>query len=702
MSAIVRRFQVSTTSVFILEIGDPNTSSGASPYVRFFTNGQQVEVSGVPYELSSPYAAADLLSLQFCQVNDVMYIVHADYPVYKLSRIADTSWTLAAVVFDEPAMLDANLTDTTITPSATTGTGITLAASDDIFFDGHVGSYWKIGHKRAANTLSHTIDADESSSTIAVFGDYTLRSYGTWTATLTFEKSTDSGSTWSAIHKVVGVSDQNLEIKGTSDVECLLRVTVSGFSSATDARATIETQDATIYGIVKVTAVGSGSSATADVVESLYATTATTIWNEGAWSTYRGFPRAVTLHEQRLVLGGTDNDPSTIWGSAVDDFENFASGTDDDVSYRFTLAGLELNAVQWLASLKALLVGTTGSEWRVIGDELGAVISPTKVSAKQFSYFGSEYVQAENTGTAVMFVERKGRRVREIAPEGDSFTTQDLSLLTEHLTRDGYVVQMNWQRDARILWCVTSDGRALALTYNREQSVLGWARMVTDGDFHSVAAIYGDQDAEDEVWFIVERTVLSSQVFYVERIDPTIWEDREDYFGVDSGLSYSGSPVGEFSGLDHLAGRTVDALVDGVAYRGLTVTGAGHVVLPTGVTGSVVHIGLPFESILSPFRLDADSQLGVHAGKSKRIDKVDLRVYRSAGITYDFGGATARAIKAKDGQVTTGLFGDPEAEDQPLTLETGNTTDPRLNIRQTDPLPLTVVAMRVGYNVSGD
>lgn len=694
MSTIVRRFQLSTSTCFVLEFGDL--------YIRFFANAQQVTQSGSPYEIASPYAEADLFGLQFVQVNDVMYITHKDYAVRSLIRTADDDWTLAEVDFDQPAFLDENLTTTTITPSGLTGS-ITLLASPDIFDALHVGSFWRIGHLREASTLSHDIDANESSSTIEVFGPFTLRSYGTWTADLLFQQSTDGGTTWETVHKIVGKSDQNLEIKGTAEEECLMRVTVQNYTSATSARATIEREDAVIYGIVEITAVNSGGSATATVIETLYAATATTYWAEGAWSGYRGYPRACTLHEQRLVFGGTAYQPSTLWGSVIDDFENFNRGEgNDDDSYVFTLAGLELNAVQWLASLKALLVGTTGSEWRVIGDELGGVITPSKVSAKQFSFEGSEYVQAENTGKAVMFVGRKGRILWEILPEGDSFTVTDLTLLAEHLTLAGGISQISWQRDARILWCVTSDGRLLGCTYNREQATLGWHRHETSGSFRSVTTIYGDTDAQDEVWFIVERVVDSAQVFYVERLNPADWEAREDYFGVDCGLSYDGSPETIFGGLTHLVGKTVVALVDGVVYSGLVVDAHGEVQLPSGVSGSVVHIGLAFTSLLSPFRLDADAQLGVHLGKTKTIDELSLRVYRSAGITYYFG-ATANTVlnlKPKDGQVATGLFGATEAEDQPLQMATKHDTDAQLTIRQTDPLPLTVLAMRVGYAVS--
>lgn len=702
MSSILRRFQVSTTSTFVLEIGDTEVS-GENPYIRFFVNAQQVELSGEPYEVQAPWASDDLLGLQTAQINDVMYFVHPDYPVHKLTRNSDTDWTLEEVVFDQPAFLDENLTDVTITPSGTSG-NITLSTSGSLWTAGHIGSFWRIGHTREADTLSHPITGDGDSYDIEIFGPYTMRSYGTWTADLLFQRSLDSGTTWETVHKVVGESDQNLEIRGTAEVDARYRIRVENFVSATAARATIEREDAVIYGIVEITAVASDSSASATVLTDypLYAATATSLWAEGAWSEARGYPRAICLHEQRLCFGGTTAQPSTVWGSALDDYENFERGTSDADSYAFTLAGLELNAIQWMSSLKALLVGTTGSEWRVIGDELGGIISPTKVSAKQFSFYGSEYVQAENTGEVVLFVERKGRRMREIRPDGDSFAVADLSLLAEHLTEDGYLRQLAWQKDARILWCISSDGRALGLTYNREQAVLGWHRHVTDGKFRSVATIYGDTGAEDEVWFIVERTVNSTQVFYVERLNPEAWTDVEDGFFVDSGLSYDGSPVSSVSGMDHLAGQTVDALLDGVAYTGLTVDSSGVVEFPSGVTASVVHVGLPYTSILSPFRLDADTQLGVHLGKSKRIDALVPRVRRSKGFSYSIGaGGAVRPAPVPEGTDSEALLGASDPLDIVLPIAAaGHTRDPQLTLQQSNPLPLTVLALGVGYSVA--
>ena len=81
------------------------------------------------YEVPAPYLAtnftapaywdSDVFVLACCQINDVVYIVHPNYPVYKLTRLSDANWTMSLVAFNTPAMMDQNATDTTI--AATTG-----------------------------------------------------------------------------------------------------------------------------------------------------------------------------------------------------------------------------------------------------------------------------------------------------------------------------------------------------------------------------------------------------------------------------------------------------------------------------------------------------------------------------------------------------------------------------------------------------
>ena len=99
-------------------------------------------------EVPSPYQTADLRELQYCQINDLMYIAHPNYPLYKLTRLADDSWSFAEVDWKWPPLQDENIKNIYITPSGTSG-NITLTSSATIFDPNDVGSTWQIGHNMA-------------------------------------------------------------------------------------------------------------------------------------------------------------------------------------------------------------------------------------------------------------------------------------------------------------------------------------------------------------------------------------------------------------------------------------------------------------------------------------------------------------------------------------------------------------------------
>lgn len=85
-------FQFSTEQTYILEFGNL--------YIRFISTGGQVVSGGLPYEIVSPYTTAQLPDLKFTQSADVMTIVHPDHPPRELSRLAPTNWTLTAITFE--------------------------------------------------------------------------------------------------------------------------------------------------------------------------------------------------------------------------------------------------------------------------------------------------------------------------------------------------------------------------------------------------------------------------------------------------------------------------------------------------------------------------------------------------------------------------------------------------------------------------
>lgn len=125
-------FQFSTVQTYALEFGDK--------YMRVFKDGGQVLTSSnAIYELAMPYAAADLFDLKYTQSADVMTICHPAYAPRELRRYAHDNWEIAEVTTKNGPFEDINVTESiTVYASAETGT-VTLTASSAIFGAEQVG-----------------------------------------------------------------------------------------------------------------------------------------------------------------------------------------------------------------------------------------------------------------------------------------------------------------------------------------------------------------------------------------------------------------------------------------------------------------------------------------------------------------------------------------------------------------------------------
>ena len=150
------------------------------------------------------------------------------------------------------------------------------------------------------------------------------------------------------------------------------------------------------------------------------------------------------------------------------------------------------------------------------------------------------------------------------------------------------------------------------------------------------------------------------------------------------------------SGLNYLEGKTVSILADGAVHPQRVVS-SGTIVLERAA--SVAHIGLQYNSDLQslPLALQVEA---FGQGRVKNINHVWLRVLESSGI---FAGPSAdKLIEAK--QRTTEPYGEPprlKTQDIKIMLTPTWQDNGQLFVRQTDPLPLTVVALTLEVAIGG-
>ena len=702
-------FNFSVTTRFVLEFGEG--------YIRIWGNNSQVLSGGSPVELVSPYLESELRELQYAQLNDIMYITHGNHAPRKLTRVSDTSWTLAAVAFDYPPLLDMNTTAVTIASSASSGTA-TLTASASTFQSGHVGSQWAIQWPLTSGSLNETIDSNKTSTaTLDIQGDWTITTVGTWIGTVRIlriprkEMDEDGGAGFTAYEVVrefnsLGTA-RNFTATGTETERVGLKIQVANYASNTNARVFLESTDFNSGGTVTINSVASGTSAGATVNKWLGSTiTATTQWSEAAFSAVRGYPRTVTFYQQRLVFGGTTNQPNTIWASKVDDFENFQIGTKEDDAVSFTIASNEGNRINWLFAQRGLIVGTSGDEWTVSGATDSEPFNATNITAKRQASFGSKYMRAVLLNDVLLFVQRRGRKVRELTYnfERDGWLAPDLTVLAEHVTQSEVVELAFQQQPDAVLWCVRGDGQLIGMSYERDQEVVAWHRHTTDGEFESAATVYGLNNNDDEVWFAVKRTVNGQTKRYIERFKNDFRavfdaEDKDDWWYLDCAGRYEGAPANVITGLGYLEGKTVSVLADG-AVQPSAVVSSGQITLSTAA--SKVLVGLPYTSLIQPMKFDFQTQVGPTRGLNKRINRMTVSLYKSLGGEASTDGTEWLWLYPRD-------FDDPMDASPPVfsgdteVVLSGNySQNADVYLRQNLPYPFTVRALVVKLDAFGD
>lgn len=106
-----------------------------------------VLLSTPDYVIDSPYAIGLVPQVRHTQDADVLFLaLKSDtIPTKVLKRFGDAQWEFGDLEYIDGPYFDENKTDTTITPSATTGT-ITLTASTDIFASTDVGRSVRLKH----------------------------------------------------------------------------------------------------------------------------------------------------------------------------------------------------------------------------------------------------------------------------------------------------------------------------------------------------------------------------------------------------------------------------------------------------------------------------------------------------------------------------------------------------------------------------
>ena len=640
-------------------------------------------------EVVTPYSPNELEGIRYAQSADVLYLVHPDHKPQQFVRAGATQWACYDVPFTRGPMQDVNFDGSTMTASARTGS-VTLTATSNTFQPTDVGRLVKVHDGYARITaVSNDINA---TATVLENEDGRTELMPSYTATTISAHEGDPSGTGLSHNDRFEDSAGNFIERGFKEG---MRISVTGFTQHTnnnEVGALIVSVTADTILIAPggdLTSESAGNSIT--IVGDLEADDE---YRLGAFSETTGYPAVVTLYEQRLILGNTLSQPQTLFFSSAGLFTDFTPGIDATDAITYTLSSNQVNVIQYLVGARLLVVGTSGGEFSVSSGGTSETLTPTNIQIRRQSNYGGSTVQPFTIGSAVLFVQRGERKLRELVYDfdTDSYFAPDLTLLSEHLTT-GLIKEIAWQQEPDgILWARLGDGSLIGLTYRREEEVIAWHKHTIGGSgfIESIISL-PSRSGEDELYMIVKRTINGATKRYIERLSEidnisTVIDPRF----LDSHLTYSGAAVNSLSGLSHLEGETVSILANGAKHADKTVS-SGSISLDVDVTDAVV--GYNYSSTLETMRIDAGGTEGTSQGKTKRIRGVTARFLEASGAQIGPDTSNLKPI----------VFAEPGASaTTAIPLYTGDKyiefsgnyeTDGFIVVKQDDPLPMTVLAL---------
>jgi len=369
-----------------------------------------------------------------------------------------------------------------------------------------------------------------------------------------------------------------------------------------------------------ITAYGSATSVTATLSGALANHNATDKWSEPVFSSVRGFPRTVTFHDQRLIFGGSRDLPNFLFMSKTGEFFNFDVGTGlDDESIQVQIAENQVSKIKALSSFRHLSIFTSEQELYVPTTE-NRPLTPTTITVKSQTSFGSSGVQPKDFDGATLFLTKSKGSVREFiySDLSQGYNSDAITLLSQHLI--GTPLDMETQAESAdqiesYMYLVNSDGHMPVFMSIRKEKLNGWVQYQTTGSFKNISNV------NREMYVVSERTIDGSTVTSLEKLSNS--------YHTDMGAQLSGSSSTTWQ-VAHLPNTEVVVKSGNYALGTFTTSANGTVTLNDPVTS--VEIGLAYTPVISTLPPEFQLADGVSVGQKRRIVRAVLDLFQTLDV----------------------------------------------------------------------
>jgi len=697
-------------SLAIPATGDFHIELSANTEYTSRVESISIDSSG-PLTVANPWASTDLDRLRWAQEQDVTFVSAYGYRQQRIERYGTESWAVVDHAPEDGPFRTINITNKRLSPSGLTG-NISLLCDQPLFKPGHAGALYQV--TSIGQQVKATITgADQFSDSIRVSGVQDSRKFQVLVSaistdiTVRVQRSIGEEGSWGNVSGLSYTATIDSTHDDGLDNQIVYYRIGSGstdlVSTSTAVTASVELGYASggITGIARITSVLSATESSAIVLTPFGSTAPSELWSEGAWSTLRGYPSAVTLHEGRLCWAGK----ARFQGSVSDAFDSHDVDIEGD-SGPLNLAVGEgpSDVIQWMASLTRLVLGAQGDEKQAKTSSLEEPLTPTNFALRPISGQGSASVQAVKIDQRLYHVQLGGVRLMEIRPRdgGLDYDSFDRTILIPEIGQPS-IVRLAAQRqpDTR-LHCVRSDGTVGMLIADPAEDVLCWIDINStgaEGAVEEVAVLPGSVERtagqwEDSVYYVVRREINGSTKRFLEK-----WAQEDAAKGgstnsmADAFQIFNSTATTTITGADHLVGESVSVWGAGKDLGSYTVSSTGEITGLSEASTTFVY-GLKYPALFKSAKLAYLSQTGTALTKRKKIDHVGIVAADLHAQGLQFGPSTDALdplpiMERAEAISSDTIWSDYDAD--PIEFPGSWDTDSRLVLYGESPRPATVL-----------
>jgi hypothetical protein len=278
----------------------------------------------------------------------------------------------------------------------------------------------------------------------------------------------------------------------------------------------IRVDEAQIY----ITAFNSSTELVGTIIETISAGAGPHAnWEEELISAVRGYPQAVTFHDNRLYFAGVRDAPAAVIGSQVGGYFNFDVGTGlSDQAINVFVSGDRVNEIRHLVSSRNLQVLTDGGEYFVPTSTDTSAVTPANITFLRQTPYGCSRAKPIIFDGATLYAQKNGKAIREylFSDVENAYASTSISILASHLVKapvDMAMITGTTTRPEQFAFFTNNDG-TLALFHSvRAEKIAGWTQWSTkSGDeFTSITAI------NENLFCVVKRELEGGTVYTLEK-----------------------------------------------------------------------------------------------------------------------------------------------------------------------------------------